>query len=288
MARVGVGLALGAGGTRGWAHIGVLRVLHEAGVPIDLIVGASAGAMIGPLYAAARDVQAMSRFAESVRPGDFLQWLLRGLRIAPDAGRLGRRLWELYGHLTFAEMAVPFAAAALDLASGQRLLLRQGLVGAAVEASIRPPLIMTPTLIDGRYLVDGGLQNAVPVDAAYALGATLVIAVNIGGYLSLPQPLRPLSAMAGHAYRRRARRPDSLHGQMAFLGELLAQGRQYGPRPDFLIKPNLTGLSALSPFQVQEALRRGEAAARAALPRLRSVLAAGEARPPAADSVLGA
>jgi NTE family protein len=240
--------------------------------------------MVGPLYASARDVEAMSRFAETVHPGEFLQWFLHGLRIAPDAGHLGRRFWNLYGHLTFDEMAVPFAAAGLDVASGQRLLLRQGRVGPAVEASIRPPIILRPTLIDGRHLVDGGLQNAVPVDATYALGATLVIAIDIGGSLSLPRPLRPLSAMTGHAYRRRSRRPDSLHGQMGFLGELLAKGRQTGPRPDFLIKPNLAGISALSPFQTREALRRGEAAARAALPKLRPLLTAAEARPPAAGA----
>jgi len=237
--------------------------------------------MVGPLYAAARDVETMSRFAESVRPADFLEWFLRGLRIAPDAGRLGRRFWEIYGQQPFAEMAVPFAAAALDVASGQRLLLRQGQVGPAVEASIRPPLLLRPTNIDGRYLVDGGLQNAVPVDGAYALGADFVIAVNIGGYLSLPRPLRPLSAMAGRAYRRRGPRPDSLQGQMGFLGELLAKGRRRGPRPDSTIKPNLAGISALSPFQVQEALRRGEAAA---LPRPRALLTAVEARLPAADT----
>jgi NTE family protein len=230
----------------------------------------------------------MSRFAESVRPADFLQWFLRGLRIAPDAGRLGRCFWEIYGQRTFTEMAVPFAAAALDLANGQRLILRQGRVGPAVEASIRPPLLLPPSNVDGRYLVDGGLQNAVPVDAAYDLGADVVIAVNIGVFFSLPRPLRPLSAMASRAYRRRGPRPNSLYGQMAFLGELLAQGRQWGPRPDFTIKPNLAGISAFDPFQLQEALRRGEAAARAALPRLRSLLAAAEARPPIADTAGGA
>ncbi len=82
----GLALVLGAGGTKGWAHIGVLKVLHEAGVPVNHIVGASAGALIGPLYAARRDAAEAERIAMSFTPADFLEWHLNGLRLSPQGG----------------------------------------------------------------------------------------------------------------------------------------------------------------------------------------------------------
>ncbi|MFQ6019533.1 MAG: patatin-like phospholipase family protein, partial [Dehalococcoidia bacterium] len=208
-----------------------------------------------------------------VTPGELLDWLLRGLRIAPDAGPLGRRLWQAYGRLTFAELALPFAAVALDLISGERLLLREGRVGPAVEASIRPPLLLPPAIVDGRRMVDGGLQRALPVEAAYDLGASVVIGVRIGPRLSLPPALRPLSALVGEAFLRRRPDADSIERQVGFMARLLAGGYQAGRAPDILIKPNLVGISAVSPFQLRLAMRRGEAAARVALPRIRSLLA---------------
>jgi len=83
-----VALVLGAGGTKGWAHIGVLKVLHVAGVPVDLIVGASAGALIGALYAAGRDATRAERVATGFTPADFLEWFLRDLRLSPHGGRM--------------------------------------------------------------------------------------------------------------------------------------------------------------------------------------------------------
>lgn len=267
-------LVLGAGGTKGWAHVGVLKVLHEAAVPIDMIVGASAGALIGALYAAGRDPVTLERIALSFTPLEFTEWFLRGLRIAPEGGSMSRRLWEAYGCFAFEELAVPFAAVAHDLITDARLVLRQGSVATAVEASIRPPIFGEPTKLDGRPLVDGGLQSAVPTDVALRLGAAAVIAVNVGSLYRLPRRVRPLSAKLGRALRRGAARPDGLRSQMGFLTELISRERAEGPRPQVEIRPDMTGVSAFSPWHIRLAARRGEAAARRALPAIERALSA--------------
>ena len=148
-------LVLGAGGIKGWAHVGALKVLDAAGLPVDLIVGASAGALIGPLYAVRRDAAEVERIAMSFSPVDFAQWFLNDLRISTRDGRIGRTLWEAYGRLDFRDLQVPFAALALDLASRGPAVLTSGNVGRAVEASIRvlPDKLQTyvATLMNAGY-----------------------------------------------------------------------------------------------------------------------------------------
>ncbi len=268
-----VALILGAGGIKGWAHAGAIRILHEAGVPIDVVVGASAGALIGPLYAADADPSAVGRVALGFTAADFAEWFLRGLRVSPDAGRMARRLWRAYGHRSFPQMALPFAAVALDAGTGTRLVLREGNVGRAVEASIRPPFFGRPARVDGHALLDGGMRSAVPVGVALEMGAAAVIAVNVGAPFRLPRPLRPLSARVGSAVRGRASRPEGVAGQLALMADLLSQGRAREPAPLVEVRPDMRGISAFRPWQAAEAVRRGEAAARRALPAIRRALA---------------
>jgi len=265
---------LGAGGTKGWAHVGVLKVLHEAGVPLDLIVGASAGALMGPLYAVRRDAAEAERIALSFTPTDYLEWFLRDLRLSPRAGRMGHTLWQAYGRFDFAEMALPFAAVALDLRSGEPVGLRSGNVGRAVEASIRPPLFGRPVQHDGLHLVDGGLQNAVPVGVARDLGAAMVISVRVGELIALPNALRPLSARVSAAYRAHSAASADVSGQFGLLAGILSKGRQVPERADIEIRPDMRGISSLWPWHVPVAARRGESAARKALPAIRRLLSA--------------
>jgi NTE family protein len=269
----GVALVLGAGGTRGWAHVGVLKVLHGAGVPVNLIVGASAGALIGGLYAAKRDPAWVERVAMAFTPTDFLEWFLRDLRLSPGAGRIGRRLWQACGRLDFRELVVPFAAVSLDVGSGRPVVLRAGNVGRAVEASIRPPVIGRPVMLEGRALVDGGLHNTVPVSVARDLGAEVVISANAGEFLVLPKAARPLSARVAAAYRAKSARPADVRSQFGFLADMLSRGRPQRARADVEIRPNLKGLSAMWPWHIGTAARRGEAAAHRALPAIRRLLA---------------
>ncbi len=267
-------LVLGAGGTRGWAHVGVLKVLHGAGVPMDLIVGASAGALVGALHAATGDAVRAERVAMGFTPSDFLEWFLRDLRLSRRGGRMGRRLWEACGRLEFRDLAVPFATVALDVGSGHPVVLRTGNVGRAVEASIRPPIIGRPVMLGGRALVDGGLQNAVPVWAARELSADAVISVDVGAPLVLPRALRPLSARVGAAYRRHSTLLADVSDQIGFLAEMLSEGRARQAPADIEIRPNLQGISAMWPWHIGAAARRGEDAARRALPAIQRLLAA--------------
>ena len=272
--RPGLALVLGAGGTKGWAHLGVIKAFHQAGVSVDLIVGASAGALIGSLYAARQDAAEAERIAMSFTPADFLEWFLKDLRLSPRAGRMARRLWQTSGRLDFRELAVPFAAVALDLVSGRPLVLRDGNVGRAVEASIRPPLIRSPVQLDGRALVDGGLQNAVPVSAARELGAAVVVSVNTGELFVLPRWLRPLSARVSSACRGQSPKGADVRGQVAFLAALLARGSRTRERADIEIRPDMRGISSMWPWHIRASMRRGETAARRALPSIQRLLAA--------------
>jgi NTE family protein len=206
-------------------------------------------------------------------PSDFLEWFLRDLRLSPHGGRMGRRLWQVCGRLDFRQLAVPFAAMALDVGSGQPVVLRTGNVGRAVEASIRPPIIGRPVMLGGRALVDGGLHNTVPVSVARDLGAEVVISANAGEFLVLPEAARPLSARVAAAYRAKSGRPADVRSQFGFLADLLSRGRPQRARADIEIRPNLQGISSMWPWHIGTAARRGEAAARRALPAIRRLLA---------------
>jgi len=270
----GVVLVLGAGGIRGWAHVGVLKALHEAEVPIAAIVGASAGALMGPLYAARRDVREMLHVALSANVASLTAWFLGGLRIGPEARGFGRVLWQAYGHLDFQELAVPFAATALDVATGERLLLREGNVGRAVEASIRPPGLLPPVRVAGRWLVDGGLHDTVPIGPAREAFPELpIVAVPVGEFLVLPVPLRPAFRRLGRLLWGLEAAPSSRLGGVAFMAGLLGEGRPQRPPPEAMVRPCLRGIMAVLPLRMEEAIRRGEKAARAALPQLRRLVA---------------
>ncbi len=176
-----IGLALGSGGARGWAHVGVLRRLSELGVPVSCVAGTSIGSIMGATFAAGR-LDVLENLSHR------LDWR----RVAalfvevnfPRAGLLtGKRiqqfLQEIVGVARIEDLPLPFATVAADLLSGEPVILRQGGVVEAIRASIAIPGIFVPALRDGRHLVDGGMINPGPVDVAELLGADLVIAVDV-------------------------------------------------------------------------------------------------------------
>lgn len=242
-------------------------------MPVDLIVGASAGALIGAMYASRPDAAEVERIAMSFTPGDFIGWFLGDLRCSPGAGRMGRALWQGFGRRDFSELPVPFAAVAVDLPGRRPLLLRTGNVGRAVEASIRPPIISRPISYDGHTLIDGGLPHTVPVAAARGLGARAVVSVNVGEIIRVPRSLRPLCARVDAVAKARSSTPSSLVTQFGFLAGLLARGRPARVPSDVEIRPDIRGISGVWPWHTALAMRRGEAAARAALPAIRQLLA---------------
>lgn len=183
--RVKIGLALGSGSARGFAHIGIIRVLEAEGIPIDCVAGTSIGAMVGAVYAAG----ALSQSEEFLDTLDWKRITLLLDPLLPVSGLLGgKRLEELLGSLLhdqkIEDFPLPFAAIAADVASGEEIMITTGNAVKAIRASIALPGIFTPVFWQNRFLVDGGIVSPVPVRAARMLGADVVIAVNLAAEMT--------------------------------------------------------------------------------------------------------
>lgn len=195
-----VGLALGGGGARGWAHIGVIRALQDAGVEVSCVAGTSMGALVGAAFAAGQ----LDALEESARRIDWKEVLYHFFEVTlPRSGLIdGRKVLSFVRrHVPprrIEQLAMPFAAISTDIETGEEVILWEGDVLEAVRASISIPGIFTPTRRQGRVLVDGGLVNPVPVSAARALGADFIIAVDI-------RPTRLVRARKGRRLERRTR-----------------------------------------------------------------------------------
>lgn len=178
-----IGLALGSGAARGWSHIGVIQALEERGVTPDVVCGTSIGALVGGAYAAG-DLEDLDQWVRG------LEWhdVVRLLDVSLEGGLIeGRRLFHvLQGHLAstaIEDLPKAFAAVATNLYTGQEVWFRDGNLLDAVRASIALPGLFTPTVQEGEILVDGGLVNPVPVSLCRAMGAQLVIAVDLNAGL---------------------------------------------------------------------------------------------------------
>jgi len=237
------------------------------------VVGASAGALMGAIYAASGDAAELERISGQANPISLLRWFAGDLRVSRRGGAFARALHDCLGNLTFAETKIPLAVTAIDIVDGEVQVITDGPVAPAVEASIRPPVIMSNIRIGQRSYVDGGLHNTVPVAVAQALGAERVIAVNVGEFFRLPAALLPLSAAVGRSLRLKSRTPSGLRGQVAFMAELLARGPAERPRADIIIRPNMRGIRSTLPLRMATAVHRGERAALAALPAIQHMLA---------------
>jgi len=192
-----VGLALGSGSARGLAHLGVIRAIEDAGIKVDFIAGTSMGALIGAIHASGKldELEASFRSFDWKRTASFFDVVL------PKSGLLdGGKVSELvrtHIHAEVIEMLPkPFAAVATDIVSGEEVVLRSGDVIEAVRASLSVPGIFTPVRSNGHILVDGGLTNPVPVSAARAMGADIVIAVDLNHQIIAGKNMKPMRLTA--------------------------------------------------------------------------------------------
>jgi NTE family protein len=173
-----IGIALSGGAARGMAHVGVLSVLHEAGVPIEYVAGCSAGAILGALFCAGMSIEQIRVLSS------YMSWRRLAKLVQSSQGflrfdKLERWLIMLLGDLEFSELEVPFAVVTMDVQSGERVVLQEGRVAKAVRASCSIPGVVIPVGINGRLLADGGIVDNLPVDAARDLGAKFVIGVDV-------------------------------------------------------------------------------------------------------------
>lgn len=197
MFRPKIGLALGGGGPKGLAHIGVIKVLEKNNIPIDFIAGTSAGAMVGGMYAYSKDITTLERhflgknwfqmlfyFADPSLRGGFIQ-----------GNRMEEFLQEYLQSVPFEKTKIPFRATAVDLQTGKLNELHEGLLSTAIRASCAIPMLFRPVEIDNHLYVDGGLLSSVPVQTVRKMGADIVIAVQLNKYYDPDLDLNALNIL---------------------------------------------------------------------------------------------
>ena len=278
-----VGVVLSGGGMNGFAHVGALKVIEEAGIPIDFIAGTSMGAIVGALYATGHSVDDLETLStgndwsrvftdyqdrrelsldqRAIRERYIVSLPIVGKSIGLPRGVVsGQRFSSLFNRLTlpyhdvhdFRDLPVPFVCVATDIETGGLVVLDKGFLPDALRATMAIPSVFTPVEIDGRLLVDGMLVRNLPVQEVRELGADLVISVDVGAPLAKKDQLGSFVTIAAQA--------------MGFMGA--ASTRQQRGISDVLILPDLKGASALNFSHVAEAMLAGESAARDQLPAL--------------------
>ncbi|GAA5172489.1 patatin-like phospholipase family protein [Viridibacterium curvum] len=250
-----LGLALGGGAARGFAHIGVIKVLEAQGIVPDVIAGTSAGAVVGTLYAGGFDAIELHQLANRMEESSFTDWVIF------DRGFLKGEVIERFvnkelGNRPLEGLKRRMGVVATDLASGEMAVFTAGNAGVAVRASASIPAVFAPVVIRGREFVDGGLVSPVPVRAARQMGADIVVAVDIS---------------AKPSGKKNQGTVDMLLDTMAIMGHTIGETELLGA--DVIIRPDIRGLPATNFQQRQEAILQGERAALAALPRIREKLA---------------
>jgi NTE family protein len=221
-----IGLALGGGAARGFAHIGVLQVLEERGIRPDLVVGTSAGSVVATLYAAGHTPTELGRMAMTLNESQITDWVFPGRSVLKGEA-LARFVRDLVDNRPIESMKVPLGIVAADLQSGEPILFRRGDPGMAVRASSAVPAIFEPVRIGGREYIDGGAVSPVPVRFARQMGAEVVIAVDISA-IPEGQPTR--------------RATDILLQTFSIMGKSLGQ---YETREaDVVIRPKLAGVGS--------------------------------------------
>jgi NTE family protein len=249
---VRIGLALGGGAAKGFAHIGVIKMLEANGIRADVVAGTSAGSVVGALYASGMDAFTMQERAVALDEST-----LRDVRLFSGGLVQGQALQdyvngELRGR-TIERLAKPFAAVSTRLDNGDRVVFVRGNTGQAVRASSSVPGVFEPTRIGSHSYVDGGVVSPVPVDAARQLGADIVIAVDISSKAGGTAP----TALAG-----------IVNQSITIMGQTL--GRQELARADVVIRPQVNAIGPVSFEQRNAAILEGERAALAALPQIRA------------------
>lgn len=246
-----IGLALGGGAARGFAHIGVIQVLEEAGIRPDLVIGTSAGSLVAALYASGKSGTELASLAQTMDETAITDWAFPGRGLIRGEA-LARYVREHTGGRSIEQMRLPLGIVATDLDNGQGIVFRSGDTGTAVRASSAVPALFQPVRIGTREYVDGGLVAPVPVRYARQMGAKLVIAVDI---TELPD-----GAPTGDAMRM-------LLQTFSIMGRSINQFELR--EADIVLRPKLAGVSGADFAARGRSVQAGREAALAILPALR-------------------
>lgn len=250
-----IGLALGSGGARGFAHLGVLKALKDANIPIQMIAGSSMGSLVGSLYCAGQDIDHMYTLARTFKRKYYLDFTV------PKMGFIqGKRVKEyirLFTHRkNFEDLDIPFSVVATDLYTGEKVVFDSGDVADAVRASISIPGIFVPEKIDERMLIDGGVIDRVPVAVAKEMGADIVIAVDCAHF----EANHDISSI----YDVIIQSIDVMQNEFIRQIELDA---------DIMIKPKVAQYSSRAFTDTEDIIREGEKAAQAHLEQIKQCIA---------------
>jgi NTE family protein len=253
-----VALVLGGGGARGLAHIGVLKVLEEEKVPIDMVVGTSVGAMIGAVYCAGEPMDKLEKMGETVNwnnltnlsDASIVKLFISEHLLSTE--KIEKYLDDKIGKKSFDELKIPFACVATDLVTGEKVIFREGEVAKAARASSTIPGIFDPVEFRHRYLVDGGLYDNIPTDVAKLMGADIIIAISVSADFS---------------------KNNISNVFMILTQSIYIQGRQLEAEriklSDITIRPEVGDVSAVDLGRSRECIDSGISAAREAVSEIK-------------------
>lgn len=249
-----IGLALGSGASRGLAHIGVLKALKESKIPIDMIAGTSAGALIGALYCSGVDFRVMEKIAQEIPRKDLID--LSVPRIGFIKGNIIEELVKLLTRgMKIEDLDMPFKAVAVDLISGEEVVFDKGYIYKAVRASISIPAIFTPVYTEDMVLVDGGIMERVPIRVVKEMGADIVIGVDVG--------FSGIKGNIGSIF-------DVIFRSIDIMEKEILKNRII--EADILIKPYLPDIDPLRFDQVEECAQEGYNVTIKAVPRIKEII----------------
>jgi NTE family protein len=259
-----IALVLGGGAARGFAHVGVIRVLEQERIPVDLVVGTSVGSLIGALYASDRNSFDLEWTAFQLERDDLFDFGIGNLVMGMGYAKGDKLEAFVRAHVKQAnveELAIPYAAVATDLNWGQRVVLDKGSIARAVRASSAIPGVFEPVTHQGKLLVDGGVVDNIPIDVARAKGADLVVAVDISENVGNTNIRNAIDVLLQATNIMFAQNVAALRGGA-----------------DVLVTPAVGDVTTLDFTQKKRCMQAGIDAARAAIPRIRAAVEAWKAR----------
>ena len=313
--RARIGVALGSGSARGWAHIGIIRTLESRGIFPDIYCGSSVGALVGAAAASGR-LDRLEVWIRQLKRVDVVGYMIRSFMKA-ESIQSEKYLGEIFGN-TLSDALIEdlpnrFGSVATDLDTGQEVWLRKGRLLSAISPSIAFPGLLNPVHHDGRWLVDGGLVNPVPVSLCRALGADIVIAVNLNGDLVGRNRYGPVESRAGKKsasdrdlweklalpFRKKRNSvseeseeaPEPLPpgllevvtGAINIMQDRITRSRMAGDPPDLTLSPHLSHIGLLDYHRSEEAILEGKACVERSLPAVEDLLRRGGAWPTQGD-----
>jgi NTE family protein len=269
-----IGLALGSGAAKGMAHIGVIKALREANIPIDFIAGTSMGALVGACYAVNRELAVLEQMALTSNLRKLTRLLdpkFTFIRVGLlHGGRVENFLKPLIGDVDFKRCKIPFAAVAAEINTGAEVVLNEGSLLKAVRASISIPVVFVPVNYNGVYLVDGGVINPVPADIVRSMGATFTIAVNV---LNDPQRRRHLGLTGSKKSDKAPSLMNSLVQSLYIMEYEIVRSSIL--KADILIEPDVSSIEPYEFYRGADAIEAGYKAAQAVMPEIKKLLGEG-------------